>query len=359
MTIREILTEGKKLLKAPSASSVIDTPDLDASLLLAETLHYSREELIIRLNEPITEPAEEKYLGFLERRRSGECVAYILGRREFRGLEFIVNPRVLIPRPETEILVEAALEYIDSQINTAGNSYRYSSHRDAKTYRYSSHRDAKAQRQELGSKDLYSSSPGIDKLKKTCREKNFYILDLCTGSGALAVSLKRERSFLKITASDISNEALEIAALNAERLLGGGIQISAMDARLSQNHLLNENGAVHFIASDLFDGITGKFNIIVSNPPYIPTGEIDRLTPEVHREPRLALDGGRDGLKLIRKIISKAGDRLLPGGILLLEAAPEQMPEIKTLLEGHGFGDISIHRDLAGKERVISGKKQN
>jgi release factor glutamine methyltransferase len=163
-------------------------------------------------------------------------------------------------------------------------------------------------------------------------------LDLCTGSGALVISLKNERPFLHVTASDISPGALETAALNAARLL------------LPSPHFIH---SVRFIHSDLFENIHGKFDIIVSNPPYIPSGELSGLAPEVRGEPQLALDGGADGLELIRKIISLASEHLFPGGIILLEASPEQMPVIRACLAAHGF-DAKIHKDLAGMDRVIA-----
>ena len=285
MTIRELQVKGTALLKAPCASACIDTPGLDAALLLAEVLHTSREDLIAHANDEAAERDYEKYRALLERRRAGECIAYILGRKEFRGLEFAVKAQVLVPRPDTETLFEAALEYIDS---AAGND-------------------------------------GLS------------VLDLCAGSGALAVSLKKERPLLLVTASDISAEALETAALNAGRLLPGESEIS-------------------FVQSDIFKNLHGRFDIIVSNPPYIPSGEISNLAPEVQLEPRLALDGGEDGLALIRRIIADAPPHLPPGGVLLLEADPAQMPRIGALLANNGFTGVRLHKDLAGRERVISAK---
>ena len=313
MTIRETLAEGKKLLEPPSPLSFIDTPALDAALLLGKVMRKSRAELITHEDAAVNETQREEFLNLITRRRNGECVAYILGRREFRGLEFAVNPQVLVPRPDTEILVEAALEYIDTNLPRRG---------------------AEAQREEERG------------------EKIFTLLDLCTGSGAVAISLKNECPFLHVTASDISPEALETAALNASRLLDNGLN------------------AVHFIQSDLFENISsgdgrllqtaagsGKFDLIVSNPPYVPTGELSGLAPEVRREPQLALDGGGDGLDLIRKIVSQAPRYLLPGGVLLLEAGSEQMPAIRDLLATNGFGDVRIYKDLAGRERVIGAER--
>ena len=289
MTIREALAEGRRVLALPCTSAFIDTPELDASLLLCETLHKNREGLILCGDEPVAGPLLREYLALLERRRSGECVAYILGRKEFRGLQFLVNEFVLVPRPDTEALLEAALENIDAI--TAD------------------------------------------------RESTVSVLDLCTGSGALAISLKNERPQLDVTASDISVKALKVAKQNAANLLDNGY-------------------GAKFIKSDLFENIAGKFDIIVSNPPYVPSGEMAALAPEVRREPALALDGGRDGLDLIRQIISQAGDYLHPNGALLLEAAPGQMPEIKALLAKHNFSGIRICKDLAGRDRVILAMRQ-
>ncbi|MDR0496581.1 MAG: peptide chain release factor N(5)-glutamine methyltransferase [Treponema sp.] len=295
------MTDGIRLLKSPRSSArgrfgsaFIDTPVLDATLLLAETLRTSRENLVLNENEPISPEDRETYTNLLERRRSGECIAYILGRKEFRDLEFSVNPNVLVPRPETEILLEATLEEADSLPEELGIS----------------------------------------------------ILDLCTGSGALAISLKNERSNITLTASDISGEALETASHNAGRLLS---------RNLTGDDVVKPD-SVNFIQSDLFESIHDRFNIIMSNPPYVSSGELSTLTPEIQREPRLALDGGTDGLELIRRIISGAYDHLLPGGILLLEADPGQMAAISGLLETHSFHGIKLHKDLSGRERVISAK---
>ena len=286
------MAEGTAFLKFPAPDASIDTPALDASLLLAETLRMGRTDLIGRGNDPIGEAGREQFFRLLKRRRSGECTAYILGRREFRGLDFCVNRQVLVPRPDTETLVEAALEHIDS---------------------------------------MYGE------------EKNPSLLDLCTGSGAVAISLKNERHFLTVSASDIFTEALTTAAHNAARLLDG-----SEACRITQS--------VRFIESDIFEKIPDGYNIIVSNPPYVRTGELSALAPEVRQEPSLALDGGSDGLDLIRKIISRAQDHLLKPGVLLLEAGPEQMPAVKILLEENGFRGIMVYKDLAGRDRVISGR---
>jgi release factor glutamine methyltransferase len=294
MTVREALIHGAALLKAAG----IPTPTLDASLLLADILNVGKVRLIMAGPEPLDDNAYRRFEQSLERRRAGECAAYILGRKEFRGLDFTVNADVLVPRPDTETLVEAALSRIDG---------------------------------------LSGKAPSP-----------LTLLDLCTGSGALAVSLKRERPAIQVWAADISAKTLSVARENANRLL--------KDAK----------PPIRFIESDLFDRIekdaepafanAPPFDLIVSNPPYIPTALIAALSPEVRREPRIALDGGEDGLDLIRRITADAPPFLNPGGTLLLEADPAQMTAVSLMLESRGYSDIQTYDDLTGNPRVISGK---
>jgi release factor glutamine methyltransferase len=291
MTVREAAATGKRSLKSPCLNALITTPDLDASLLLAEALQLSKEELITRWEEPLTPEAYKKFLELLERRIGGECVAYILGKKEFMGLEFFVDESVLVPRPDTELLVGAVL-----------------------------------QKRELW--------------KKTDTEgEKIRVLDLCTGSGAIAISLKHEIPYLEVWAADISEEALETSRTNAKR------------------HKMEES--IRFCKGHLFEALPAglTFHAIVSNPPYIPSAEIARLSPEVRKEPRLALDGGKDGLEIIREIITRAQDYLEPGGVLLLEASPEQMKSISEELEKKRFINIKTYNDLSRVERVIEGAK--
>jgi release factor glutamine methyltransferase len=291
MNIKELIAEGKKRL----TQNNIETPALDANLLAGFALQKTRTKLILDADKILSDDEAAGFFKLIERRANGECVAYILGSKEFRGLEFEVNPSVLVPRPDTETLVEAALLYIDSCNNPACKSKAHA---------------------------------------------QISVLDLCTGSGAIAVSLKHERPFVSLFATDISEAALVTAEQNSKRLLG------------------SEN-AVRFLQSDLFNNISGNdiFNIIVSNPPYVSSAELATLAPEVKREPQIALAGGEDGLDLIRHITHAAGSHLLPGGVLLLEAAPGQMPAIKHLLTENGFQKIVLYKDLAGRERVIAGER--
>ncbi|MDR1948516.1 MAG: peptide chain release factor N(5)-glutamine methyltransferase [Spirochaetaceae bacterium] len=306
MTVGEALTEGAALLtktidKTPRASlprANIETPALDASLLLGHILGKDRAGLVLARPEPVPPAALDAYCLSLDRRLAGECVARVVGHREFRGLDFTVTPDVLVPRPDTETLVEAALARVDAR----------------------------------GS------------------QKPFSLLDLCTGSGAVAVSLKHERPGLDVYASDISGAALLTARANAARLLPPAASNPEESAP-----------GVGFLRGDLFAALLGlpeenrSFDLITANPPYIPAGMIDTLAPEVRGEPRLALDGGEDGLKLIRSIIADAPRFLKPGGGLLLEADPGQMGNIGHLLASRGYTGIELYRDLAGRRRVIGG----
>jgi release factor glutamine methyltransferase len=280
LTVGDALKRGSALLR----SAGIDTPSLDVSLLLGEILGLDRAGLFLAGPSPLLQEERERFDNALKQRLTGDCVAWILGRREFRGLNFAVTPEVLVPRPDTETLVEAALDFIE----TRGAS------------------------------------------------EQFTLLDLCTGSGAGAISLKHERPGIRVSASDISPPALAVAQTNAHKLLG-------------------RVDAVAFVESCLFDRISGFFDLILSNPPYIPSDILETLAPEVRREPRIALDGGSDGLDLIRPIIAGAPEHLREGGLLLLEADPRQMPAITALFTQRGYGDIRIFRDLAGDPRVIGG----
>ena len=288
MIIREAITQSAAFLK----SAGIETPSLDASLLLAHALNTGREALAAKGTEELSEEALAALRAFLDRRANGECVAYITGKKEFFALEFLVNSHVLVPRPDTETLVEAAIAIINGQ-----------------------------------------------KAGFTMAANTIHVLDLCTGSGAVAVSLKHEMPQLEVYAADISAEALQIAKTNAQRLLSGA--------------------QIHFYHGDLYDALppsASPFDIIVGNPPYVPADEIKTLSAEVQNEPRLALDGGKDGLEIIRRIIDGAHGNLRRGGTLLLEAAPYQMEKIAGLLENRGFRDIKLYKDMSGQKRVIGGR---
>ncbi|MCL2197021.1 MAG: peptide chain release factor N(5)-glutamine methyltransferase [Treponema sp.] len=338
MLIREALAQGTTDLKYAD----IKTPNLDASLLLAHVLKINRTKLIASGTDKISAKNCAAFCELIERRASGECVAYITGKKEFRGLEFEVNKSVLVPRPDTETLVEAALEILSENFL-------------AKTQR--------TQREEEES--ACEQKPPCNSCEPAVRHsvvKNINLLDLCTGSGAVAIALKNEMPELEVHATDISPDALETAKRNAKRLLPkknihfhlgdlyNALSPSPSASFASPRELFSKQPTASLASSQEL------FSLIISNPPYIPSAEIKTLSPEVQNEPLLALDGGESGLDIIKKIIDYAPDYLKNGGVLLLEADPRQMPDIEILLAKRGFNSIKSYKDLSGSIRVIGGK---
>jgi release factor glutamine methyltransferase len=254
---------------------------LDAELLAAHAFGMSRIELYAHFDRPLAAAELATYRDLVSRRLGGEPVAYLLGHKEFWSLDLLVDARVLIPRPDSETLVEEALDRL--------------------------------------------MGPGAR------------IADVGTGSGALALALAKERPEAWVFATDVSPDALAVARANAERL---GLAVSFVPGDLEQP----------LVAAGLFD-------LIVANLPYIPSGEIDGLAADVRSEPRLALDGGVDGLELVRRLIEGAPQLLQPGGCLALEVGAGQAGAVGALLHGAGFGGTRCRRDLAGIERVVSGVK--
>jgi release factor glutamine methyltransferase len=289
MTIREAVLQGSTCLKA----SGIESANLDASLLLAQVLDISRTALAAKGNEQLSEQTLGTFNGFIERRLKRECIACILGKKEFFNNEFLVNKNVLVPRPETETLVETALKILEKMNNR-------------------------------------NIAVGTGMLR---------VLDICTGTGIIAISLKHKKPALQVCACDICKEALAIAETNAKRILP-------------------ESCKIDFYNGNLFKAIPASllpFSLIVSNPPYIPSKKIKTLSLEVQNEPRIALDGGKSGLKFYKKIIKKSLSYLEKGGSLLFEADPSQMEKIAVMLEKRGFNNIKVYNDLSGQQRIING----
>lgn len=252
---------------------------LDARLLLEYACQTDHSVLFAHPEREISEKEYDNYIGLIERRAKREPVAYILGNWDFMGLNFKVNSNVLIPEQDTEVLVEEAMRYT---------------------------------------------------------EDGFKVLDLCTGSGCIALSLLNYTNDTQAVCTDISGEALDVAKENAESL------------RLSDR--------VTFVKTDLFPGEDmGKFDIIVSNPPYIATKVIDTLAPEVKDyEPRLALDGSEDGLLFYRRIVDSVHKYLFSSGYLFLEIGYDQGKALTDMLKENGhFHDIEVIRDYAGNDRVV------
>lgn len=260
----------------------IDSPRLDAELLLAETLGLDRVGLYVNFERPLQADELAAFRERVKRRAGREPLAYILGHTEFWSLPLKVTPAVLIPRPDTELLVEAALPRLGA-----------------------------GPRQ---------------------------VLDIGTGSGALAIALAHECRECVVTAIDVSPAALAVALDNARlNLVADRIVLVQQDlARLS----------------------AGPFDLIVANPPYIPSGELATLMPEVRDfEPSLALDGGTDGLAAYRAIAAQAGTTLATGGWLLVEVGAGQAAAVQALFAAAGLTDRFVSRDLAGIERVVGGRR--
>lgn len=276
MTIKQALTKGTIILK----SNNVESPKLKARLLLQYVLNKKREQLIIYDNEQITPRQEMEYMQNLEKLIKGTPLQHITNSQEFMKMNFYVNNHVLIPRPDTEILVEEVIKI-------------------AKEY------------------------------------ANPVILDLCTGSGAIAVSLAKYLPNAKVYASDISKKALEVAKINAKN-----------------NEVENK---IEFLESNLFEKIKNlKFDIIVSNPPYIRTEVIESLDAEVKQEPMIALDGGEDGLKFYKEIVEQAYPYLKLGSYLCFEIGYDQKIDVIEIIENSKkYEKTYCKKDLYGNDRVI------
>lgn len=278
-TVAEVLKSATERLEVCG----IDSPRLDAEILLAHVLGWRRLSLYVDADKILPLEKILRFNDLITRRLDGVPVAYLTGAKEFMGLTFAVNENVLIPRPDTEILAEGVGKYLRG----------------------------------LGG--------------------NVTFADLGTGSGAICVSILKFVKSARAAAVDISNEALNVAKLNAAKFY--------VDDRAD------------FFCGDLFAPLEGKiFNAIVSNPPYISTNDLKTLQSEVQREPRLALDGGTDGLNFYRRIISDAPRFLVRGGLLAVEVGINQAQAVKSLAEAANFVDIQIFKDLAGIERVVSAR---
>ena len=293
--VEDCLRSGTLLLEQAG----IETAGLDAECLLAHVLGFPRWRLVTERRRRLTPDEFGRYLTLLQRRERREPLAYLVGTREFWSLALLVSPDVLVPRPETETLVEAALWLL--------------------------------RRGHRGDGD---GSPGPSRP---------ILIDLCTGSGAVAIALARELPGATVVATDVSRRVLRIARSNAEAH-GVADRITFLRGNLWR-------------ALDGRD-LGGQAEVVVSNPPYIPSDVIPTLMPEVQWEPRQALDGGPDGLQFHRAIVSGAPQRLRPGGFVLLEVGADQAESVARLLEGsHRFADIRVLKDLGGTDRVVVARR--
>jgi len=260
----------------------------EAEMVLTSILACDRAALYARAKSRLDKKQAKALSSILKRRISGEPLQYILGKTEFMGLEFGVNRRVLIPRPETEILVETALRY-------AG---------------------------------------------KHNHKPLFRILDMCTGSGCIAISLAKALKGAAIDAADVSGEALQVARRNARA----------------------HNARVRFIRADLFDSLSlvkGSYDMLVCNPPYIPRLDIAGLQPEVRHEPFCALDGGDDGLAFFRRVSRLSPAYLKDKGILIMEMGYKQAAQVKKIFKNDGFfAIIEVIKDYARIDRILVAEKR-
>lgn len=312
MNIREALEYGIKFLKENN----IDEPLLKTRIILANTLKQNKEYLIIHETEKLNENEERKYKKDLEEISKKMPIQYITNKQEFMGLEFYVDKNVLIPQPDTEILVEEI-------INICKENYCLNN-------------------TEIDSDDVGVGVEGDPNKKQY--NKNIKILDLCTGSGAIGISILKNVKNCEMTLLDISKEALNVTKQNCRNIVG------------AHDCARQEDSKIQIIQSDLFENLDqqNKFDIIVSNPPYIKTEVIKTLDKEVQNEPILALDGGEDGLEIYRRIIRKAHKFLEPNGYLCLEIGYDQKEEVIELIKSEGkYKEIYSKKDLSGNDRII------
>ncbi len=282
MTISKQLSEATAKLAAVG----IDSARLDAEVLLAYVLNTRRLALYVHIAKNISEEQIARYENLIKRRLEHVPVAYLVGSKEFMGMNFAVTPDVLIPRPDTEVLAQGVIEHL----------HEYS---------------------------------GALKLA-----------DIGTGSGAICISILKYIEHITAAAVDISANALDIAKFNAEKF--------------------NVADRINFYEGNLLEPLKGqKFHVIVSNPPYIPSGEFKNLQPEISEEPHIALDGGADGLDFYRKIIDTAPDYLTDNGFLVFEVGQNQAGSVSKLIKAGGkFSSIEIWKDLANIERVVAAWKK-
>lgn len=278
MTYRECYEQGCRTLQAAG----IEEATLDARLLLEAVCGTDRNDLLVHGEQPVMPQAEEKYLHWIRQRAEHIPLQQLTGEQDFMGLTFSVNEHVLIPRQDTEILVEEVL------------------------------------------KELHDS---------------MRILDMCTGSGCILLSLLHYSNDCEGLGVDLSAEALEVAGRNVLKVL----------TPEKAEH-------AHFLQSDLFEKVEGKFEIIVSNPPYIASAKVDKLMPEVRdHEPRMALDGTEDGLHFYRRIIKEAGKHLVNSGMLFFEIGYDQGQAVSELMRAGGYREVQVVQDYAGLDRVVLG----
>jgi release factor glutamine methyltransferase len=285
----------------------VESPRLTIELLLAHLLKKKRLQLYLEFERELDETTLEALRGMVKRRVAGEPLQYITGEAEFCGLKLLVDKRVLIPRPETELLVEAVAERMKAE----GGG-----------------RKTEAAEKKTGD--------GGEKARDKREETEVRIVDVGTGSGCIAIALAKQLPEAEITAIDVSAQALEVARGNAKL------------------HQVEKN--IRFLESDLLENLPSSFvtDVVVSNPPYIADGEITKLPKEVRDfEPVTALQAGEDGLKVIRRLVIMAKRILSPSGLMALEIGAGQRAAVEEFFGQQGYEVVEVVKDLQGHERVI------
>lgn len=310
MNIQELKKVGVEEL----SKNNIDDAVIKANILLQFVLKMDRTEVIINCENMVNENRIEEYLSYVKEIVNGEPIQYITNNQSFMGLDFYVDENVLIPQPDTELLVEETIKKIRCILGLEENLYKYYN-----------------QSEKTKKNNICAHEKRVKR-----NDEKIKILDLCTGSGAIAVAIenqieKNNINNVELYASDISELALKIAKKNA--------------------FANSKNANIRFIKSDMFENINQKFDIIVSNPPYIERGVIPNLSKEVQNEPHIALDGGVDGLDFYRLIAKEGKNYLQENGFILLEIGYNQKESVSKIFEE--YSNIRCLKDLSGNDRVI------
>ena len=315
----------------------------DIKKLLKFCLKVDDKYLIIHNNDNLDEKIVKQIFTYAERIKSGIPIQYLINEQDFMGQTFYVNKNVLIPQPDTEIVVQCAINKIKELIDRKVKAKNIITDNIIdKTI------DKTTDNTDINTNDLIDEN--YTNVERTIRSKKIKILDLCTGSGAIGISIKKYfGESVDVTLSDISKDALDVAKLNAKNIL------STKKILNSSDKIENSNEAeydVNFVQSDMFQNIKDNFDVIVSNPPYIRSKLIDELDEDVKNEPHIALDGGSDGLRFYKIIKSEINNFLNKDGYLILEIGYDQKEEVQKMFE-----NSECIKDYAGNDRVIIWKR--
>ena len=379
MTIKEARQNAYRQLseawekQKKTAGPYAQKPDffLDIDVILQELLQVERSFLLAHNETKLKQKDIKRFFALIQKRSRGLPIAYIVGKKEFYGLSFFVSPHVLIPKPDTEILVEKALELAREKSRKIGSQEVQAESRETGSQevqaesretgnrevqaesRETGNREVQAESHETGNREVQAESRETGNREVQAKSRCLRVLDLCTGSGCIALSFAQEfcktkenSPPLELFMSDISLAALRLAKKNTKQLFPA--------SRKKQKN--SDKLQIKIVRSNLFRNIKGSFDFILTNPPYVPTRLTDELLLDGRSEPRLALDGGKDGLRLIRQIAKDAKNYLKKDGWILIEAGEYHAKEVALILRERGFSEVAILQDLSGQERVIFGQ---